>query len=192
VSDKIRAIDHPRTGSARTIIALAALTLVAFGLRYYGSWIRFFWYDELAVHVYALNGHPSSQEPPLFSWLEFFWIWLTQSDTPATMRLLPVALGALAVPVTYRFARHFGSRNCAMLAALLVAVAPKALHLSHEIRPYSLFILMSAMLLGALFSAYEKDTWPYWLVYRVCLMLCLLTHMLALQLCLAMGLTAVL
>jgi hypothetical protein len=170
------------------------IVVFATAMRLYGLGARpLLWQDELGLWEYILTGDSSwmPQEAPLYGWLQFIWMWWSQTPTANTMRLLSVALGVLDVLAAFVLGRLIGGVRVGLLAAALLSISPMAIGLAHEVRPYTLFILVSAMLLSCFVAAWERNTPRTWLGYGFALTTVLLTHLLAAELCLALGVTAV-
>jgi hypothetical protein len=170
------------------------IVLFAMAMRLYGLGARpLFWEDELGLWEYILTGNNAwvPQEAPLYSWLQFIWMWWIQTPTANTMRLLSIAFGVLDVFAAFVLGRLIGGVRVGLLAATLLSVSPMALALAHEVRPYTLFILASAFVLSCFVSAWERNTPRTWLGYGLALTIVLLTHLLAIQLCVALGITVV-
>jgi hypothetical protein len=178
----------------RELAALALIVLFATALRLYGLGARpLFWQDELGLWEYIVTGDASwmPQEAPLYARLQFVWVWWTQTPTANSMRLLSIGLGSMGVVAAFALGRLFGGVRVGLLAAILLSISPMALALAHEVRPYTLFILASTILLACFSVAWERNTAKAWLAYGLALTTVLLTHLLAAQLCLALALTVV-
>ncbi|MBW2401140.1 MAG: glycosyltransferase family 39 protein, partial [Deltaproteobacteria bacterium] len=177
----------------REFTAVLLIILFATAMRLYGLGARpLLWQDELGLWEYILTGDASwmPQEAPLYSRLQFIWMWWIQTPTANTMRLLSVAFGVLGVFAAFILGRLIGGVRVGLLAAVLLSISPMALGLAHEVRPYTLFILASAMLLSCFLAAWERNTPRAWLGYGLALTTALLTHLLAAQLCVALGMAA--
>ena len=86
--------------------------------------------------------------PPLW----YYLAWLAEKPLGSGetgMRLLPALLGTLLVPATWAAARETLSERAALIAALLVTLAPLLVWYSQEARAYALFALLAT--LGFLF-----------------------------------------
>jgi hypothetical protein len=178
----------------RELAGVALLVIFATAVRLYGLGTRpLLWQDELGLLEYILTGDATwmPHEAPLYVRLQLAWMWWIQEPTADTMRLLSVAFGVLGVLATFVFGRLFGGFRVGMLAAILLSASPLALALAHEVRPYTLFILTTTSTLAFFVVAWERNEPMAWLGYGFSLAASLLTHLLAAQLCLALGITAV-
>jgi hypothetical protein len=172
---------------------MIAILVCAALLRIYGLGERStLWEDELSVWEYALTGESLGvpNEAPLYSWLQFLWMWWIHAPTANTMQLLSISLGVLDVAVAFYLGRMIAGSAAGLLAAALMAVVPLALVLSHEVRPYTLFMVASGWLMAAYVVAWERDTIGTWLAYGAALAAAALSHLLVLQVCVALGTTS--
>jgi hypothetical protein len=177
----------------RELAVVASIVLFATVMRLYGLGARpLFWQDELGLWEYILTGDATwmPQEAPLYGWLQFVWMWWTQTPTANTLRLLSIGLGVMGVVAAFALGRLMGGVRVGALAAVLLCISPMALSLSHEVRPYTLFILASTTLLACFAIAWERNTPRAWLAYGLALTTVLLTHLLSVELCVALGVTA--
>ncbi len=170
-------------------IGFAALVVRLYGLGERGK----LWEDELAVYEYALTGDATGvpSEAPLYTALQTAWMWWTHDPTANTMQLLSIGLGVAGVFAAYALAGRFADRSTALLTAALLAVAPLSIVLSHEVRPYTLYIATSALLLLAFDRAWSQPSRVAWFAYAAALAVALSSHLLATQLCIALGAAAV-
>jgi mannosyltransferase len=133
---------------------LAALTILAAGLRLSTLDLQSFWYDEAFTPVHVL--HPSlwatlhavlhtENTPPL--WYVIAWADSRILGTGAFALRLPSALAGIAtVPVAWAIGRELtGRRATAIATAALVAVNPLLVWYSQEARAYALFVLLAAL-----------------------------------------------
>jgi len=159
---------------------LAAIVLLAFGLRLYRLGAESLWYDEtVSVHLAgkslpALVAHTAGDiHPPgyyvlLHAWTRFAGI----SDFAVAFPSL--FCGVLLVVLAYWFgAKVYGAR-AGLLAAFLVAISPYNIWYSQEVRMYTLGAALGMGVMGAalhLVSApvSRKTIYLRWLaVYVVC------------------------
>lgn len=114
------------------IVLVCALFLIAFGLRFYDiTYPEFRWFDENA-HVPAASNYwnngqfePDNWEHPPLRHLILYGFLHVFGDNPYGWRLRNVLFGAVAVILTFLFAREItGSRKTALLAGLLLATDP--------------------------------------------------------------------
>lgn len=129
--------------------AVAALTLLALGLRLGRLGAISLWYDEafgllIARMPWAAMNRALALDvhPPLWFWLLHLWgthpvIWA---------RLLGVLLGTATVPLAWALMRRPLGEGTALTAALLLAVQPVHLYHSQELRMYALVGLLALAL----------------------------------------------
>lgn len=137
---------------------IAAVLLLAFGLRLYRLGAESLWYDEtVSVHLAgkslpALIAHTAGDiHPPGYYLLLHAWTRLAGSSEFA-VAFLSLFFGLLLVAMAYRLAvRTFGPA-AALPAAFLVAISPYNLWYSQEVRMYTLGAVLGMGLLLAVFS----------------------------------------
>jgi hypothetical protein len=132
---------------------LAALTLLAAGLRLSTLGLQSFWFDEAFTPVHVL--HPSlfktldsitktENSPPLWYVLE--WVDYRLLGTSEWALRLPSALAGIAlVPVAWGIGRELAGRATAIATALLVTASPIFVWYSQEARVYGLYALVAGV-----------------------------------------------
>ena len=129
-----------------------ALVGVAALLRFGTLGSKGLWGDEISTVWLVQLRYPDllhsvarlESTPPLYYSLAWVWARLFGTGTVA-IRSLPALLGVATVPVTYLAARHFVSRQTALMAAALIAVNPLLVWYSQEARSYALLVFLSAV-----------------------------------------------
>ncbi len=150
------------------VLALvAALTVPAAALRFWGIGKQGFWYDE-ATTAWLLRAGPArmlatlprtESTPPLYYLVG--WVWTRAfSDNEVGLRSLSALAGVACVPVTFLAARSLAGRRAAVFAGLLVAVSPLLVWYSQEARSYSLYALASAVSLWLFARARAHTSGP--------------------------------
>lgn len=138
------------------IALLAAITLLAAGLRLYklGEWS--FWIDE----VYTLHDSLHIGQ----TWTRGSLSLLTTSLAIHTLgvgdwqaRLAPALIGVLTIPALYYLIRRFNLALAAPIAILLLAVAPWHVYWSQNARFYALLFLVYTAGLLLFYLAIEQD-----------------------------------
>jgi mannosyltransferase len=137
---------------ARSVQALAALTVLAAILRFSTLDVQSYWFDE-AVTVGLVKssfGHMlssiggSESTPPLYYMIA--WVWSRAfGDGEVGLRSLSALAGTAFVPVAYAAAAELSSRRTALLVAALAAVSPLLIWYSQEARSYSLLVLFAGL-----------------------------------------------
>jgi 4-amino-4-deoxy-L-arabinose transferase-like glycosyltransferase len=145
-------------------IAVAATVVLAAGLRLAGLTSKSLWFDE-TVSVF-LAGQPverlltlvvaNDTHPPLYYLLLRAWTALFSSGE-AEVRALSVLISVLVVIVTLAFGRRLAGPVPALLAGLLVTVAPSQVAAGQEARMYGLLTLVSLVSWWALWEAVVSD-----------------------------------
>lgn len=155
----------------KTRYLLIAIFVVGLALRLVTLDAHGFWGDEInSLDGVALGfpdflwgrfGYVANQTP-----LHYFMLWITSSlADPASTSIfvrLPSALGgALSIPVMYLLGKEMFGKWQGMVAALMVALSPRLLNFSQDLRLYSLMVLLSALAAYCLLRA-DKTNAPKW------------------------------
>lgn len=136
--------------------SLIGLIVIGFGLRLFQLDRQSLWFDDIiTVHlarlpiIDGLDGliGQGIQLTPLFHWLVKAWFIIGDSD--AVLRLLPISISLLTIPLIYQLGRVYGNRQVGLLCAALFALNPYQIWYAHELRLYSL-LTFSAV--GAMFT----------------------------------------
>jgi len=173
-------------------MALAAITLLALGLRLAHLATASLWYDEgNTLGVAAWTPYPWrlldtdwTAEPPLFLIATYFWFALGKLFVaPGTyacdfwLRLLPCLLGVATVPLSYRVGRSFtGQKGSGLVAAFLVALSPFHLFYAQELRAYTSMLVLALGAMLFLLSALRRGRRRDWAGLTILLTLSLYNH----------------
>lgn len=171
----------------RAVIAIALITLLGFGLRFAAIGTKTVWLDE-AFSLWLAHQPlvdlwtwliKIDQHPPLYYSLLHYWILLV-GDSQGPARALSALCSGLAIPFFYGAARYFLPQRTALLAALLLAIAPFQIRYAQEIRMYALLTLTVAVVLYlwaiVLFDERaQRHRWP-WLGLALAESAVMLTH----------------
>ncbi|MFS0737935.1 glycosyltransferase family 39 protein [Sphingomonas sp. 1P06PA] len=187
---------HRRIRSRRFALPAAlAILAVAAWFRIAGTLAEPLWLDEAYSAYAAGKGFaflwqvvPSYEtHPPFYYSLLRIWT-MAFGDSLGGHRALGIIAGLAALPMTYLAAREAAlllgrkGRLAGIVAAALVAIAPMAVEMSREVRPYPLMILAYAAALTAMFRigravkdgrGLPRHGFPLWLL---CLALMLWLH----------------
>jgi mannosyltransferase len=137
---------------ARSVQALAALTVLAAILRFSTLDLQSYWLDE-AVTVRLVSGSfghmlssvgGSESTPPLYYALAWLWSHVF-GHGEVGLRSLSALAGTAFVPVAYAAAATLASRKVALTIAALAAVNPLLIWYSQEARSYALLALFAGI-----------------------------------------------
>ena len=136
----------------RTVLAVAVLTVLAAGLRFYRLSHQGFWFDEgtTALLVHFSPGKmigliPQTEStPPLYYIVAWVWARLFGFGE-AGLRSLSALAGVLVVPVAYGVGARLCTRRVGVVLAGLVACSPLLIWYSQEARSYELLVLLTAL-----------------------------------------------
>ncbi len=185
-------------------LALALLSLLAFGWRVAGLTSQSLWRDEVdsirfasqpLAELLATFSRPGENGPLFFALLS---PWLAALGTSEFALRMQAALpGVLAVPLTYalarrllrtagrgelRYAAGLTLGNVPLLAALFVAVNPYLVWYSQEGKMYGWLVALALATLLAFLAALRDGRWWRWLLYLALLAVAVLHHVWAILL----------
>jgi mannosyltransferase len=163
-----------RSPSVQTILIASALLILGGALRFYRLSGRSLWLDEILV--WDFSGGTSigavvrrlSAVPSLMP-LHFVISWIIRrfGDSEIWLRLVPAVAGTLSVPAMFFLARDLFGRRTAVLAALLVAVAPFLIWYSQENAAYSTLTLLTIVQMQLAYLAVTRSRLIYWLGFSI-------------------------
>lgn len=154
---------------------LAALVLLAFGLRVAGLDAQSLWRDEVDAVRFALRpmGEVLStfatpgQNGPLYYLLLRPWLAVAGSGEFA-LRFFSAAMGVLAVPLVARLARRLPGAEAwpalGSLAALLAATSPYLVWYGQEGKMYTLVVVLVLWAMELYLAALRHGGWQRWLL----------------------------
>jgi len=158
---------------------LAAILLLAFGLRLYRLGAESLWYDEtVSVHLAAkslpaLVAHTAGDiHPPGYYLLLHAWTRLAGPDDFA-VAFPSLFFGVLLAALAYRLGLRLFGPQAGLLAAFLVAISPYNLWYSQEVRMYTLAAALGMGLLEAILPLLAArpgalPSWPRLAAYALC------------------------
>jgi hypothetical protein len=107
-------------------------------------------YAELIADL-AANNHP-----PLFE--SIMWVWLRIVDyNPVLLRVVPLIFSSAAAVALFWFGRRHFSLFVGAVSALLFSFSDYHFYLSHEIRSYPLFALLTVLSFDFYFRLIDKS-----------------------------------
>jgi 4-amino-4-deoxy-L-arabinose transferase-like glycosyltransferase len=134
---------------------LGAILLLAGALRVHHLGRESLWLDEAVSLDFAHNTvrgliHDTAQDvhPPLYYLALKTWIGAAGDSEPSA-RALSVVFSLLTVVATFALAARWFDRSTALVASLLVAVAPLQISFAQEARMYALLAFLGAISLEA-------------------------------------------
>jgi len=130
------------------MVWLMAFTLLALILRAYRVDFQPLWWDEGWTVYFATADVPSmiartaiDIHPPFYYLILHLWT-LIFGPSAVSVRLFSVGVGTLSVPLMFLVARRLFGRRTALVAALILTVAPFHVYYSQEARMYALVTLL--------------------------------------------------
>jgi tetratricopeptide (TPR) repeat protein len=162
--------------------AVLAILLLGFALRLHRLAAESLWLDEMGQASVAMQGllgaiegarrhHGAAPLDYVFTWLA-----LQVGHSDFLVRLPAALLGTLTLALLYRLGRALFDVPVALLATLLLAVAPLHLRYSQEVRFYALFACMAVASSLALVMALRRGDRRHWAVYALTLAAGLYSH----------------
>ena len=161
---------------------LGLITLVAAALRFYrlGEWS--FWIDEIWSMIDALGiGHSRTD---LFEFHVLFYLLIKPALISLDInewsaRLVPALIGIVSVPILFFPTRKAFGVRVAVLATILLAVAPWHIFWSQNVRYYTLLLLLYNLSLLFFYWGMETDQLGYIIASSTTWVLALLTNLTA-------------
>src|SRR5574342_96831 len=172
---------------------VAAILILALGVRLLGILSRPIWYDEafailfsekgLGAMLYgtlAPTGAGSADIHPL-GYYTLLWLWMRLfGESLVATRLLSILAGLISVYLVYLIALEVPSdRKTANLSMLIAALAPFQVHYAQEIRMYSFLVMWLLLATYAYQRGSRTGSWRWWAVFSISAALAQYTHNLA-------------
>ncbi len=167
-------------------IYLSLLTVLAVLLRLTNLGRESLWLDEAISYLAAqlsvaeiVNNTVQSSHPPLYYLLLHFWVKLAP-NTDTAVKLLSALFGILLIPAIYLLCQQlFMNRTVSLAAAALTAVSPFHILYSHELRMYTLLMLLIVAGTGTYYHARQKMSSGWWIAAGLLFLLAVYTHLFA-------------
>jgi len=141
-------------------ILLTGITLLALVLRFYklGEWS--FWIDEIATINRAqahfdITSVTTYWQPPSLIFIGSILYFLGTNEW--TARLAPALTGVITIPILYFPIRRMSNSTTALIAVLLLAVAPWHIYWSQNARFYVSLFFFYSLASFAFFFGIEED-----------------------------------
>ena len=170
--------------SPRLLVGLETALAALFGLIALGR--RSFWLDE-SVSVTLARLDPGdllhvlrTREGNMSLYHLLLAGWMQLGDSEFIARSLSVLAVAAAVPMIYLLARRLVGERAALVAGLLMAVNPMAVHYAQEARGYALCLLLVSVSVYLFVRALEGSGRGAWIAYAVVAALAGYAHFFAL------------
>jgi mannosyltransferase len=165
---------------------LALLVLLALALRGPNLGRDSLWFDEAISYLTAqlplariLDNTVQSSHPPFYYLLLSVWQGVVPL-TDAALRLFGVVWDLLLVVAVHSLAAALlGRKRVALLAALLVAISPFHILYSHELRMYTLVMLLVTAGAYAYWRARPSRGWRGWLAMAALFFVAVYSHLFA-------------
>lgn len=166
-------------------ITLYAILLAAFFLRAMDLGRNSLWYDELLqVHIArgGLAEMIAALQPHAAMPLDYVVTraMLAIGTNEFILRFPACAFSTLSVAVLFNVGRRMFNLRAGLLAAAFLAVSSFAVTYAHEVRPYSLYMLLTLASFYWFYRALHANRLAHWLAYAACIIGAVLTHLFAL------------
>ncbi|MCA9918318.1 MAG: glycosyltransferase family 39 protein [Anaerolineales bacterium] len=180
-------------------LQLGFLTLLGAALRLINLGRDSLWLDEAISYLAAKlpvaqigTNTVQSSHPPLYYLLLHFWLHLVPNSDTA-VKLLSALLGILLIPAMYILSQQlFKNHTISLTAAALTAVSPFHILYSHELRMYTLLMLLVVVGTAVTLHARQKETRGWWLAAGGLWLMAVYTHLFAFFALAGVGLHALL
>jgi len=166
-----------------TALAVAGLTLAAFGLRIFHLDATGLWADELATVQFAtmplgplLSALAAHEPHPPFYYLLIKVLQRALQDNDLIIRLPSAVASTMIVPATFGLARRIVGSIPGLVAAGLVALSPFLVWYGQEARVYAILALFSVIATYRLWIALTNNSVRAWALYALALALTIETH----------------
>jgi mannosyltransferase len=168
---------------------LFVITLIAAVLRFYklGEWS--FWIDEIFTLNRAINSYSNFDQflaniPPTRYWFPVSVILTAQAynlfgQNEWSARLVSTVIGILTIPILYIPISKIFGKNVALIALLLLAIAPWHIFWSQNARFYTSLMLYYSLALFVFYFGLEKDRPSYFIAFYILFYLAMSERMLA-------------
>lgn len=151
------------------LLPLTLVSLITILLRIYHLGHNDFWYDEAFSLYRALGHYPKiDPQPPLYFLLLRFWtILLGKSEF--FLRMFSVVPAVLSIILVYKIGAFLLDKKTALFSAVILSFSPMHIWYSQEVRPFSLFTLLTLISVYYFCLALKFKKNYYWIV--TCLVL---------------------
>ena len=162
-------------------LLLAAICLLAMGIRLYGIAPLSVWFDEgIAINAASqpnlwavMTADPTN--PPVYYLLLHLGIRLF-GDSEFALRWCSLMIGLLVIPLGYLLGQALFNRRAGVWAALLMAVSPPLWWASREVRMYGLMAVLMCILALAWWRLIKHPTRRVWTLLWAAELALLYTH----------------
>ena len=181
----------------KSLIGLLLIMALALGLRLMSIGRDSLWLDEAISYLTAnlsatdiFNNIIESPHPPFYYLLLHYWQKFFPDNDTVT-RFLSAFLNLLLIPIIYRLTRDLlGRYSLALLAALFIAISPFQIAYSHELRMYTLLILLVTLTVWTYWKAFHDGNWYWWLLFFLSALLAMYSHFFSFFVLAAIGIYA--
>jgi hypothetical protein len=156
--------------SPRVLVGLETALAASLGLIALGH--RSYWLDESVsvtlarLHFGDLLHSLRVREGNMSLYHLLLWGWLRPGDSEFAARSLSLLAVVATVPLLYLLARRLLGQKAALLAGLLLALNPMAIHYAQEARGYALCLLLVTASVYLFVRALEQPRWLFWLGFE--------------------------
>ncbi len=177
---------------------LLFITIISFLLRLASIGRESLWFDEAISFLTAelplsqiINGVNQSSHPPFYYTVLAVWFKIV-STGDINGRFLSLLLNVATVPLLYLLTDLLlQNKQRALIAASLLAISPFHILYSHELRMYTLFMFLSAIIVLAYLKARQIGQIRWWFLFGLTAILAMYTHLFAAFVSLAIGIHAI-
>ena len=165
------------------LMLMAAIVLLAFGLRAYRLNYQELRGDEAATWVYSIRSFAemlqfykeTDAHPPLYYPLMHLWFPLAGTSEYA-LRFLPLVNGTILVAILMALGVHWFGWRAAAVVGFLAAISPYQIYFAQDARSYTLATWLGIASTLALWQALKRKRWRDWALYGVLILVLAYTH----------------
>ncbi|MCP4641200.1 MAG: hypothetical protein GY851_12235 [bacterium] len=179
------------------IAGLAAILVLAVGVRCYRLGDESLWHDETASIQYmdapSLAKFIELERPgdpamvPLYFTLEYY-VWRAVPSPILVCRLMSILFGVATIAVLHAAGRRMFGRAAGLTAAGCAAVAIQQVYYSQEIRMYAIYLFGATLAMYALLRILEGGRRGWWVVHLAGNAMMVWSHLFGVWLLVAQGL----
>ncbi len=165
----------------RQILILSVIIIVAIVLRVYSLDKASLRADEGGTiflserQPLSILFNPQDSQPPLFYLITHFWTQIF-GKTAFMLRLLPVALSVLCIPVIFKLGESLFNDKVGLFAAALFAVSQANIRYAQTLRMYPLMIILCCLSLYYFLEYLKKQNLANVLAFAVLSFLAVFAH----------------
>jgi len=173
----------------KIFLIVLIITVFAGAIRFFQLGDHSFWYDEAASvkNVQQILEVPQQgpwgpfsftrgeRVPPLYFFVVVPFYLIANNEW--ILRLSTVFFGIFSIPLIYFLGKLLVNENVGLISAFLLAISPFHIYYSQELRPYSLFLLLTISAFILFILATRNNNLKYFWLLIITITLGIYTHL---------------